>query len=756
MTLNLKQHILLEEIKSNNRLLLESSCRGLTSDQERIVRGIYQTFTPLIEATLTPDQIKQLFAGIEQGATAAGGNRTGLGKAADVAKLPVQAVQKVNDIINQAGKWVQDTAPVKAFDQKFEDLKAKISAKFPDLAQNLSQVGAWAKANPGKTAVIIGVLTALAGLAGGPLGGAIAGQVLRGTSELMKGEKLSTAVGKGVKTAAIGAAAGGVINLIKDLVPPEVITTLTSADGQTIDVNKLAAMAVSDPSTLNPEDIQQLLQTQKALVTAARSAADPEAQQELMAAMKQVTDKINELGGSNSLMQQAGITGRDLQMQMVQTTDNALGATQTITDAYTITADELNKVGINFATEPPINNDVVQWATSKGIDPQKLQQVFQMEKAMEDAQFINGQLSAKDVIESWSQTGAPMPTVTSSDIKDVLQVGQINSSEISVTLPGLEKPISFSSTFMVEGVDANGKPVFSLQQVNVTSKLPFEELGLEDEQTYNEFRKFLDQYTGINMASQAGAQVTVDTFKQQVASSIGVAASAAAIAATIKDKPVQGGAAPAPAGSTPTPESFKRRKVYRIFENVAKTHNQYISEIQRIRHLSGIQEGIGDTLKGLASKGIEKAKQVGTNLTTKITADKLMKAWQAAGSPTDDAAIAAFLQSQGVDQGIIDSSFTSAGLTPPTTAAGAAPTDASGSAPTDTSGSAPTDTSGVSASAKLKVGEITKFLTTANLELKDLQEILKLITDNLSSRPRREKAVPTESIFYSGFLGTNI
>jgi hypothetical protein len=45
-------------------------------------------------------------------------------------------------------------------------------------------------------------------LAGGPVGGAIAGQVLRGAAELIKGEKLSTAVGKGIKTAALGYLSG--------------------------------------------------------------------------------------------------------------------------------------------------------------------------------------------------------------------------------------------------------------------------------------------------------------------------------------------------------------------------------------------------------------------------------------------------------------------------------------------------------------------------------------------------------------------
>jgi hypothetical protein len=70
------------------------------------------------------------------------------------------------------------------------------------------------KENPGKSAAVIGVLTALASLAGGPIGGAIAGQVLRGAAELIKGEKLSTAVGKGIKTAALGFLSGKAFEML--------------------------------------------------------------------------------------------------------------------------------------------------------------------------------------------------------------------------------------------------------------------------------------------------------------------------------------------------------------------------------------------------------------------------------------------------------------------------------------------------------------------------------------------------------------
>ena len=197
----LEHQVIFEEHMISSRKILRESCSGLNKEQLIIVEGIYHESTPLIEASLTADQIQSLFGEIEKNATAAGSNRTALGKAVDIPG-------KVNDLINKVGKYLQDTTPVKMADQKFEQLKAKVGAKFPELDKQLTSMGTWMKENPGKSAAIIGILTTLASLAGGPVGGAIAGQFLRGAAELIKGEKLSTAVGKGIKTAALGYLSG--------------------------------------------------------------------------------------------------------------------------------------------------------------------------------------------------------------------------------------------------------------------------------------------------------------------------------------------------------------------------------------------------------------------------------------------------------------------------------------------------------------------------------------------------------------------
>jgi hypothetical protein len=185
-------------------------------EQKQIHPWVARIEQYVFEANLSQDQIKNLFTGIEQGATAAGGNRTIAGKAVDVAKLPVEAVKWIDTQINKLGGLVQKAGPVKNADAKFEELKQKIGSKDSKVVNAVKAVSDWAKENPGKASIAVGILTAAAAVAGGPLGGAIAGFLARATKDLLQGQKLSTAVGKSIKTAAYGALAGAAIKGITD------------------------------------------------------------------------------------------------------------------------------------------------------------------------------------------------------------------------------------------------------------------------------------------------------------------------------------------------------------------------------------------------------------------------------------------------------------------------------------------------------------------------------------------------------------
>jgi hypothetical protein len=84
-------------------------------------------------------------------------------------------------------------------------------------------------------------------------------------------------------------------------------------------------------------------------------------------------------------------------------------------------------------------------------------------------------------------------------------------------------------------------------------------------------------------------------------------------------------------------------------ESIDLTESQIFLMIGKIvERQRKIDEGIMDTVKGAAGKAVDWAKTKGTNLTTKVTADKLLQAWKKAGSPTDSLDVASIIQKSGV------------------------------------------------------------------------------------------------------------
>ena len=216
-----------EVITSKTQTILNEGWQDLNEAQQNYLTRfelelwpLVESYAKLAEAELTSDQIQAIFKGAEETAMASGDNKTALGKAGSAvgaaAKLPVDLAKKVDAKINELGKLAQNAGPIKNADAKFEELKKKIGSSDGKIVAGVKAVSDWAKANPGKASLAVGILTTVAAFAGGPLGGAAAGLVLRSTKDLLQGEKLSTAVGKSVKTAAYGALAGLAIQGLTD------------------------------------------------------------------------------------------------------------------------------------------------------------------------------------------------------------------------------------------------------------------------------------------------------------------------------------------------------------------------------------------------------------------------------------------------------------------------------------------------------------------------------------------------------------
>lgn len=178
----------------------------------------------LCEVALTTAQIDQLFKGVEKTA-----GRSALGKGLDAVK---GASDKISDAwFNKFGGMLQSSGPVRAFDQKWDELKSSIGAKHPELAERLAKYGQFAKDHPnlhkfllaigGSVAAAVGVAAA-GGIGAGALavgtGTGVAVGILNIADRLLQGQKLSTAVGRGATTGAIAGLAAGAAAKIGDMV----------------------------------------------------------------------------------------------------------------------------------------------------------------------------------------------------------------------------------------------------------------------------------------------------------------------------------------------------------------------------------------------------------------------------------------------------------------------------------------------------------------------------------------------------------
>ena len=133
--------VTLYENKSHR--ILKEGWYDLTESQKNIqlrfekeLFPLLEEYSKLAEATLTKDQVINLFKGAEETAMASGDNTSVAGKlgkgALAAAKLPVDIAKKVDAKINELGRLAQQAGPIKNMDQKFDELKKKIEAENSD------------------------------------------------------------------------------------------------------------------------------------------------------------------------------------------------------------------------------------------------------------------------------------------------------------------------------------------------------------------------------------------------------------------------------------------------------------------------------------------------------------------------------------------------------------------------------------------------------------------------------------------------
>jgi len=176
----------------------------------------------IIEAQLTPDQISQLFTDVEQGTSAAGGNRTMVGKGKDAAGA-------VNKAWTELKSKIQDSAPIKnvdaMYDQAVEKLKDATGGD-EGIDKYIQKYRAFAKKHPMAQSFVYAALIAGAGISGAGAGGAAALGLFKLTDKLLQGEKFSSAAYSGAKTGALAYGAAKLADYVRG--DTKVTTTQTT------------------------------------------------------------------------------------------------------------------------------------------------------------------------------------------------------------------------------------------------------------------------------------------------------------------------------------------------------------------------------------------------------------------------------------------------------------------------------------------------------------------------------------------------
>lgn len=694
----------LNEITSYNlksQTILNESWDMLTEAQrlhvgawEKNVWPLMEQLNVLLEADLTPQQIQDIFSNAEKVSKEQGTGLTALGKAG---KVTADVTNKIKKEIDTLLKQAADSKPVANFDQQFEKLKVQLKKQVksvPGGQKLISGVDKWAdfaKDNPAKSAFIIGAMTSLLAFAsGGIMSGAAIGFFLKLANNTIKGDKLSVAMAKGVKGAAVGAIAGALGDAIsgtaEELFPTEVTNVFTNQDG-VVDITKLDAMSGVAADQLDAEDIKELIQTRSAMEQM-MLRLDSDAQEILQKQLDAVHDKIVDLGDGNSikdsinnLQSEYGIEGRGVDVVVKSNdidgaedpdalADPEVGEVGTVKASYS--AEELDsKMGID-AAEMDRNgwldankDEIMELSGMTEDDFEEMQKAVQLERAIDRAETFRGiNISASN--ESTTFMGNTPKVIDGLEGEYV--EGSTFESSVETKVVGAEGPWKAMVRGTVEGVDADGNAVFQIKDVMVGPEVfndkmfafmdKMEELDPENPLVKDFFDKVVIDNKSADMTT------VFDTMKQDIANGVMQGAAAVAIGGALADAEVKAGAK-----DLDKKESRRYLDKDELHENLWDEFDMYeagFADIMKKASQSakrvgkqaasklgqagakavdkaavGAQRGVAAVKKGTAAA----AKELGQ----KVTVRKLNSMWKKMGEPTDTGSIANILADVGMN-----------------------------------------------------------------------------------------------------------
>ena len=373
----------------------------------------------LKEAALTADQIQQIFQSVEQGATAAGGNRTLIGKGKDAAVA-------VNKAWEDLKTKIQNSGPIAKVDSTYDGVVAKIEAGLggPDnmLSKMIMKYRKFAKEYPVAQGFIYAALIAAAGISGAGLGGAAVLGLLKMADKLLQGEKFSSAAYSGAKTGAMAYGASKLGDLIKGK-PDEIADKMSKGLPDKIPVDA-AAQVVGG--------VRQQAQAValKAVEDAIANGTPAEATSQLADVAKQAIEKFGtNVGGTLNLTtldamaeKAAFIAAKSAGVESTVITGKKLSEGQ----IYMI----FNRVSAQQQlTEGPM--DFIKGAAAKGMD--KLRTV---------GKNLTTKVTADKLNSAWKKAGSPMD---SEELAKVLTAAGVGDDVVKSVYADLKIPAAGSA-----------------------------------------------------------------------------------------------------------------------------------------------------------------------------------------------------------------------------------------------------------------------------------------------------------------------
>lgn len=184
--------------------------------EEQVYESFYKVGRMLVERKMSEKEILDVFAQAEQGMTNkdTGANRTMLGRGKDVTG---KAVTSVKDSINKVLDSIQNSAPVAGVDVAYDqatDALANAVGQDSKVMDSIKKYRLLAKEYPKTQLFVKTALIALAGLATGGAALPVIAGLTAAVDSAIKGEKLSSLIGKGAGAGLMGLGAQEVSSML--------------------------------------------------------------------------------------------------------------------------------------------------------------------------------------------------------------------------------------------------------------------------------------------------------------------------------------------------------------------------------------------------------------------------------------------------------------------------------------------------------------------------------------------------------------